>query len=266
VTYWSTRFRTEKNLGQIDDMLVLSNLPTAYIDDYIGQRLFEHEPIIRGAQTHSRSCMWSWFDAQARTNSLSEVQMSLHALNQSYGLRSGVSLAFPENSARSFSMMNLCAELPISQPALDEMWNDIAQEVFILASVFHMRVNQMPHPNVRQVLTKRQREVLEWVGDGKTTATIATIMGLTPTTVEKHLRLAREALDVETTAQAVLKASIQKQIYVLPHPTLPDDIRPPSHPHCVRTASDPQHGAREMTPNASAVRRDASNDPSDAQQ
>ena len=31
--------------------------------------------------------------------------------------------------------------------------------------------------------------------------------------VEKHLRLAREALDVETTAQAVLKASLQRQIF-----------------------------------------------------
>ena len=40
-------------------------------------------------------------------------------------------------------------------------------------------------------------------------------MGLTSATVEKYLRLAREALDVDTTAQAVLKASFQNQIYVL---------------------------------------------------
>ena len=51
--------------------------------------------------------------------------------------------------------------------------------------------------------------------DGKTTQDAAEIMGLTPATVEKHLRLAREALDVETTAQAVLKASFQNQIFVL---------------------------------------------------
>ena len=50
-------------------------------------------------------------------------------------------------------------------------------------------------------------------GAGKTT-TIAMIMGLTAATVEKHLRLAREALDAETTAQAVVKASFQKQIFV----------------------------------------------------
>ena len=56
---------------------------------------------------------------------------------------------------------------------------------------------------------------MEWVGDGKTMADIAEIMGLTQATIEKHLRLAREALNVETTAQAVLKASFQNQIFVV---------------------------------------------------
>ena len=57
--------------------------------------------------------------------------------------------------------------------------------------------------------------MLEWVGDGKTAQDISTIMGVSPATIEKHLRLAREALDVETTAQAVLKASFQNQLYAV---------------------------------------------------
>ena len=64
-------------------------------------------------------------------------------------------------------------------------------------------------------LTKRQREMLQWVGDGKTTQDIALLIVLTPATVEKHLRLAREALDVETTAQAVLKAAFYNQMFIL---------------------------------------------------
>ena len=38
---------------------------------------------------------------------------------------------------------------------------------------------------------------------------------LTSATVEKHLRLAREALAVETTAQAVLKAALHNQMFVM---------------------------------------------------
>ena len=56
---------------------------------------------------------------------------------------------------------------------------------------------------------------MEWVSDGKTTADIAVLMGLTVATVEKHLRNAREAMNVETTAQAVMKATLQNQIFVM---------------------------------------------------
>ena len=42
------------------------------------------------------------------------------------------------------------------------------------------------------------------------------LMGLTPATVEKPLRLAREALAVETTAHAVMKAAFANQFFVLP--------------------------------------------------
>jgi len=37
---------------------------------------------------------------------------------------------------------------------------------------------------------------------------------LTQATVEKHLRLARKVLGVETTAQAVIRAAFQNQIFL----------------------------------------------------
>ena len=82
-------------------------------------------------------------------------------------------------------------------------------------NVAHLKIMNLPYTAARKMLTKRQRETLEWVGEGKTTQDIGVIMGLTPATVEKHLRLAREALDVETTAQAVVKASFQNQIFLV---------------------------------------------------
>ena len=44
---------------------------------------------------------------------------------------------------------------------------------------------------------------------------IATIMDLTPATVAKHLKMARDALNVETTAQAVLKLSMLNQMFIM---------------------------------------------------
>jgi LuxR family transcriptional regulator, quorum-sensing system regulator SdiA len=83
----------------------------------------------------------------------------------------------------------------------------------MLNNVFHLKATSLPYTGVNP-LTARQREVLEWVGDGKTMLDIAAILGVAPATVEKHLRLAREALGVETTAQAVLKASYKNQIFI----------------------------------------------------
>ena len=82
----------------------------------------------------------------------------------------------------------------------------------------HLRLTQLPYPVQRRPLTERQREALEWVADGKTTQDIAMLMEISQAMVEKHLRLAREALSVETTAHAVAKASVLNQIFIIdPH-------------------------------------------------
>ena len=88
------------------------------------------------------------------------------------------------------------------------------EEIIVANNVMHLKLLTLPYSGQRH-LTKRQREVLQWVGDGKTTQDIALLLELTPATIEKHLRLAREALEVETTAQAVLKAAFYNQMFVL---------------------------------------------------
>jgi DNA-binding CsgD family transcriptional regulator len=55
-------------------------------------------------------------------------------------------------------------------------------------------------------LTPREREVLDWVAAGKTNRDIATILGASPRTVEKHLERIYEKLGVETRTAAVMRA------------------------------------------------------------
>ena len=95
----------------------------------------------------------------------------------------------------------------------DAIWDKHGLEISVLNNVMHLKLQTLPYS--QRTLTKRQREVLQWVGDGKTTQDIAVLLELTPATIEKHLRLAREALDVETTAQAVLKAAFYNQMFVI---------------------------------------------------
>ena len=85
----------------------------------------------------------------------------------------------------------------------------------------HLRICHLPFTPLRRALSDRQREALEWVARGKTIQEAAQRMGISVAMVEKHLRLARQALDVETTAQAVAKGTLLHEIlHERPHPAL----------------------------------------------
>ena len=215
LVYAFTRFRSANDFGRLEDMLVLTNHAPDYIEGFIGARMFERGPMTRWAMHNTGVCLWRWIADQARDGLLSPAEIEVVNYNVSHGIRAGLSISFPDISVRSTGAIGICARKDLRQRDVDAIWAEKGKEIFVINSVFHMRVTLMPFATSRRPLTARQREVLEWVGDGKTTAGIAAIMGLTPATVEKHLRLAREALDVDTTAQAVLKASMQKQIFII---------------------------------------------------
>jgi LuxR family transcriptional regulator len=151
--------------------------------------------------------------------SFDEDARKVIALNRNWGVAAGYTISFPEVSTRSRGAIGLVARPGLSQRDVEDRWTRDGPVVHLLNSAFHLKATSLPYSPVNP-LTPRQREVLEWVADGKTVQDIAVILGLTTATVEKHLRLAREALEVETTAQAVLKATQKNQIFVadLPGP------------------------------------------------
>lgn len=95
---------------------------------------------------------------------------------------------------------------------LAERWQQSGRQVRVLSWVTHMRIATMGRALPVATLTPRQREVLTWRSAGKTVEEVAAILGITPATVEKHMRLARGALEVDTTSQAVLKAHVTHQL------------------------------------------------------
>lgn len=105
--------------------------------------------------------------------------------------------------------------------AHDRLWATKGREARVLSWVMHMRIATMQRTPPPATLTPRQREVLGWRSAGKTVGEIAMILGITPATVEKHMRLAREALGVETTSQAVLKAHVTDQLFASRMPSMP---------------------------------------------
>lgn len=211
--YGFTRFRTANSFGAPEDLLILTNHDSSYTDRFIGENMYFHAPMVKWVSENVGVCSWGWISKARNTFTASERRVV--EFNQAKGVTAGYSISFNHTSRRSKGAIALTGAKGVSQEELDAMWADKGREITIMNNVAHLKIIDLPFTHTKRSLTKRQREALEWVGDGKTTQDIATIMGLTSATIEKHLRLAREALDVETTAQAVLKASFQNQIFVI---------------------------------------------------
>lgn len=211
--YGMTRSRSRESLGNRDDFLILTNLDETYTDPFINQGLYLHAPMVRWVLENTGAGSWSWIRENAHL--LTPEELNVSQFNQEQGVKSGYSISFNGITPRAIAAIALIADTDVTQEAVDAMWEIRGREIVAMNNILHLKVMNLPYDVARKTLTKRQRETLEWVGEGKTTQDIGTIMGLTPATVEKHLRLAREALDVETTAQAVLKASFQNQIFLV---------------------------------------------------
>ena len=212
--YGANRFRAQGEFGDISDWLILTNHDKEYIDLFFGRALYFHAPMAVWAARNTGVCSWQWaFDRRDR-GECSEQELRLLALNERMGVVAGYSISFAHPSRRNKAGIGLCARRGLSQADVEEIWAEHGAEIAVLNEVMNLKISTLPFARNTKPLTARQREVLQWVADGKTVQDVATIMGLTQATVEKHLRLARENLDAETTAQAILKASLQNQFFV----------------------------------------------------
>jgi len=212
--YGFTRYRTENSLGNPEDFVVLSNHSPAYTDVFFNERLYFHAPMTQWAIQNEGACSWRVLAERVRLNELTEEERKVIAFNLSQKVHAGYTISFKSLSQRNKGAIALTAAPDISQDQIDAMWEKHGQDIIVMNNVAHLKILTLPYSGLGRPLTKRQIEALEWVGDGKTTQDIAMLMGLTPATVEKHLRLAREALSVETSAQAVLKAAFRNQMFV----------------------------------------------------
>lgn len=211
--YGYSRHMTETSIGDIRDAVVLSNYDDAYMRGYVGRGLYRDSPMVHWARQNCGAIGWGALQEWCARDRLTPEQRAVVAFNRAHGVLAGYTISFKHVSSRFAGAIGLCARAGLSQEKLDRFWRRKGQTIIMLNNVTHLKITQMPNADGRR-LTRRQREVLAWVADGKTTQDVAAILNVTPATVEKHLRGARDALDAETTAQAILKAALDQKVFV----------------------------------------------------
>ena len=210
--YGFTRHMTSKTLGDPRDWLILSNHSDEYMAQFLDGGLVTDAPMVHWALNNDGVCSWALLGQKKQNQTLTPRQLAVLDYNEKMHVTAGYSISFRSVSERAKGAIALTSKAGMSQDDTDEMWRTSGREIQMANNLMHLKFLTLPFSG-RRPLTKRQSEVLQWVADGKTTQDIAQILGLTSATIEKHLRLARVALDVETTAQAVLKASDSNQLF-----------------------------------------------------
>jgi DNA-binding CsgD family transcriptional regulator len=214
VNYGFTKFRSAKNIGDPDDAMFLTTGSAAYANTYFNQGFYAKTPAFRWVQNNDGAKTWTWIREAALAGKLTDEEMETLRVNAAMGIVAGLSISFPETSSRAKGAMGLIAAPGMDHVDVDRIFEHNESDMLSVAHMMHLKLIQLPISGRRRRLTLRQCEALEWVADGKTSHDVALLMGVSAAMVEKHLKLARETLCVETTSQAVAKATLMNLIFL----------------------------------------------------
>lgn len=215
VFYGFNAFRGAGLYDNPEDALLLTNMPADYVEAYVNGGMFRDGIMMRWATRNVGAASWRDVFTAMADSAPTAGELAMRELNEKHDITAGYTISFPMAIKNANAGIGLAIEAGRGQDTADAIWAEHGADIETICHVAHLCILQLPATGQRKLLTPRQAEVLELVADGKTMADIALILGRNVATVEKHLRGARDGLGVETTAQAVRKASILNQIFRL---------------------------------------------------
>ncbi len=210
--FGSNRLRQAGVFGARSNSFFLTDLPQEVMDEIWERELYKTIPVAMWAMQNEGAISFKYGSELYHSGQLPADQKTTQEFMMEAGITSGYVIGFnpPQTSvATALALMNSGR----NQEETDVIWAEHGETIKTYASLFNLRMASLPIPTEKTGLTERQKEVLHWSAHGKTSAEVATILGLSSATIEKHLRQARESLGVSTTTQAVLYAQINNHIF-----------------------------------------------------
>jgi DNA-binding CsgD family transcriptional regulator len=223
MNYGYTRYRLGISIGPPEDAFFLSTHSLERVIAFHKSGLYLRSADFRWVRENVGACPWDWTTRERAAGRLSEDECKAMDELGTARRRAGYSISFPVGVPRSKGALAMGAPKGLSQAQIDAHWQRYGTRIEAIANMGHARLSQLPLDIPGMNLTGRQREILEWVADGKSLQDVCVLTGLSLSTVEKYLRRARDELGVETTAQAVAKVSFFNQLYVTDIPGAPPE-------------------------------------------
>ncbi len=172
--------------------------PTAWLEHYLDQRLFEHDEL--SARRSVCIAPFTWRDALADSMVGPQAQDVLDRAGD-FGVRDGFIVPWRRIPGKEGAVV-VASERPLERSA-ELRGKLLLISLYFAAAGFRLSRHDSEAP-VR--LTPRQRECLQWIAAGKTVWEIGQILTLSEHTVLEHLEAARLRIGARTRTQAAVLA------------------------------------------------------------
>ncbi len=184
--------------------LVSTTYPEQWVKRYFEQNYMQLDPVL--AASFVRSLPYVWNEV-ALPDEMDKHQKNFFMEADDFKLRDGLSI--PINGyGGEVALMSVVADGNAKEAR--ETINQHRHTLHLLTMYHHNHASSMlidsALKDYKPTLTKREKEVLTWVGSGKTTWETSEILSIAETTVLSHIENAKRKLEAPSRTQAVVKA------------------------------------------------------------
>lgn len=180
---------------------VLSGYPDAWQTEYALRGYMAIDPTVSHCQLQTSSLIWS------QRHFIEAGAMNLFEEARSFGLGYGVSIPVHELTGVK-TMVSLVRDKPLDTSPLEA--RELVKAGEVIGNIAHFAFRRLITPQITgaspKKLTPSELTAIRWVANGKTSAEIGQILGVSDATVVFHLRNAMEKLGVVNRPQAIAAA------------------------------------------------------------
>jgi len=184
--------------------LVTTTYPKQWENRYFEKNYMAIDPVLEAC--FHRSLPYAWDEIVAPME-LTREQRDFFMEASDFKLNDGISV--PINGYKGeFALMTMVADG--TQKETQETIQQHRHTVHLLTMYYHNHASSMVVGEALKrytpMLTKREKEVMSWVANGKTTWEISEILSIGETTTLTHVENAKKKLNAPSRTQAVVKA------------------------------------------------------------
>lgn len=187
--------------------LVVTTYPKQWENRYFEQNYMTIDPVLEAC--FHRSLPYSW-DEVVDPGALTEEQKEFFIEAGDFKLKNGISV--PINGYKGeFALMTMVTDG--TEKEAKKTIEEHRHTAHLLTMYYHNHASSMVVGEALKrytpALTRREKEVLSWVANGKTTWEISEILSIGETTTLTHIENAKKKLNAPSRTQAVVKAIYQ---------------------------------------------------------